>query len=82
MDAALAAKRAASAAEAAAAARVRALEEELDAAKNVHRDAEREHKNATARCDAAAAASAGVDRLPAKVEAVTPLKRARSGKGA
>ena len=82
MEAALERKRAASAAEAAAAARVRALEEELDAAKNLHRDAEREHKNATARYDAAAAASAGVDRSPAKVEAVTPLKRARSGKGA
>ena len=82
MEDALAAKRKAAAAEEAAAARVREKEEELEAAKNVHRDAEREHKNATARYDAAAAASAGVDRSPAKDKAVTPLKRARSSQGA
>ena len=71
--------------EAAAASRVRALQEELDSAKDVHRDAKRVHKDAAARCNEASQkvmASEGVDGSPDKVEAVSPRKRGRTGSGA
>ena len=78
-------EREAAVAEAAAASRVRALQEELDSAKDVHRDAKRVHKDAAARCNEASQkvmASEGVDGSPDKVEAVSPRKRGRTGSGA
>ena len=78
-------KREAAVAEAAAASRVRALQEELDSAKDLHRDAKRVHKDAAARCNEASQkvmASEGVDGSPDKVEAVSPRKRGRTGSGA
>jgi len=68
----------AAAAEAAAASRVRARQEELDAAKDEHRDAKRMHKDAAARRNAASqkvVASEGVEAIP-------PRKRGRAGSDA
>ena len=73
----LAEERAASAAEAAAASRVRALQEELDAAMELHRDRERVHKDAAARYNAASVNSwlacsteRGMTRSPSPVTSV------------